>query len=139
MNFVKSLKKYLWRKSFLVKMQPFRNLYFKEHFVVTASARIFYESRFTTCVYYSLWFLFGESLISPDQLTLIGISISKLFGRISTLFFQPRPTPLLFQPPLLLIIITMSNPPYYSNPSYYLGLESMSLFSNFIFKSFQFI
>ena len=76
MNFAKSLKKYLWRKSFLVKMQPFRNLYFKEHFVVTASARIFYESRFTTCVYYSLWFLFGESLISPDQLTLIGVSIS---------------------------------------------------------------
>ena len=27
-----------------------------------------------------------------------------------TLFFQPRPTPLLFRPLLLLIIITMSNP-----------------------------
>ena len=76
MNFEKSLKKYLWRKSFLVKMQPFRNLYFKDHFVVTVSARIFYESRFTTCVYYPLWFLFSERLISPDQLTLIDVSIS---------------------------------------------------------------
>ena len=76
MNFAKYFKKYVWRKSFLVKMQPFRSLYFKEHFVVTVSARIFYGSRFTTCVYYSIWFLFGESLISPDQLTLIGVSIS---------------------------------------------------------------
>ena len=76
MDFAKCLKKYLRRKSFLVKMQPFRNLYFKEHFVVTASARIFYKSRVTTCVYFSLWFLFGESLIYPNQLTLIGVSIS---------------------------------------------------------------
>ena len=37
--------------------------------------------------------------------------ITKLFGRISTLFFQPRPTSLLFQPLLLLIVITMPNPP----------------------------
>ena len=75
MNFAKSLKEYLRRKSFLVKLQAFRNLYFKKHFVVTALAKIFYESRFTNCVYYSLWFLFGESLISPDQLILIGVSI----------------------------------------------------------------
>ena len=27
-------------------------------------------------VYQSLWFLFGEGLISPNQLTLIGVSIS---------------------------------------------------------------
>ena len=47
-------------------MQPFRTLYFKEQFVAIALARVFYESRFTTC----------EGLISPDQLTLIGVSIS---------------------------------------------------------------
>ena len=60
MNFAKSLK----------KLQAFKNLYFKIYFVLTASAR------FTTFVYQSLWFLFGEGLISPDQFTLIGISIS---------------------------------------------------------------
>ena len=76
MNFAKSLKKYLWRKSFFAKIQPFRDFYIKEHFIATASARIFYESRFTSCVYYPLWFLFGDSLISPDKLTLIGGSIS---------------------------------------------------------------
>ena len=42
---------------------------------MTASTRIFYESRFTTCVYHSLWFLFDEALISPDQMNLIGVSI----------------------------------------------------------------
>ena len=36
---------------------------------------------------------------------------TKLFGRISTLFFQPRPPPPPTPQPLLLIIITMSNPP----------------------------
>ena len=66
MNLAKSLKKI----PFSVKLQAFKNLYFKNYFVVTASAR------FTTCVYKSLWFLFGEGLISPDQLTLIGVSIS---------------------------------------------------------------
>ena len=51
------------------------------------------------------------------------VVMSTLFWKPSTLSFQPRPTP------LLLIIITMSNPPprYYSKPSYYLGLESTFL------------
>ena len=45
---------------------------------------------------------------------------------MSTLFWKP---PTLFFPPLLLlIIITMSNPLYYSNPSYYSGLESIDQF-----------
>ena len=36
-EFAKILKKYLWRKSFLLKLQAFKNTNFKEHFVVTAS------------------------------------------------------------------------------------------------------
>ena len=43
MNFEKSTKQYMLRKSFLVKLQAFRNLYFKEHFVGTASARMFFK------------------------------------------------------------------------------------------------
>ena len=55
--------------------------------------------------------------------------ITKLFGRISTLFFQPRLTPLLFQPPPIINNYYNVQPPlpFYSNPSYYSGLESICL------------
>ena len=50
------------------------------------------------------------------------VGMSTLFWKPPTLFFQLRP------PLLLLIIITMSNLLYYSNPSYYSGLESIDQF-----------
>ena len=43
-----------------------------------------------------------------------------IFSIVDNYFFQSSPTS------LLLIIITMCNPLYYSNPSYYSGLESIA-------------
>ena len=47
-------------------------------------------------VYQSLWFLFGESLISPDQLTLIGVSISN-YSYLSSSYKNEIVTSSIFQ------------------------------------------
>ena len=75
-EFSKIFKKYLRTNSFLVKLQAIKKTNFEKHLEVTASESRSYM-RFATCVHYSLWLLFSESLISLGQLTFFSVSIGK--------------------------------------------------------------
>ena len=62
MVFAKFLKKLPVKEIGFSKNATFRNLYFKEHFVVLLPQRFLMKADLLL-VSYSLWFLFGEGLI----------------------------------------------------------------------------
>ena len=62
------------------------------------------------CIYVIIFFLSGKYLSTK---------------KLPTLFLQPRPTPLIIPTSPIINNYYNVQPSYYSNPSYYLGLESM--------------